>query len=75
MPRRPERVQIMYGVGGERDRSEHTLDHLSSHRDSRPVRVGTTPGPNGRLGVLGEVLDAAHVLRTSWATWASPSRS
>ena len=25
----PERVQIMYGVGGERDRSEHTLDHLS----------------------------------------------
>ena len=36
MPRRPERVQIMYGVGGERGRSEHTLDHLSGHRDSRP---------------------------------------
>lgn len=35
-----ERVQIMYGVGGERNLAEHELAHLPGFRDSRPVRVG-----------------------------------
>ena len=59
----PELVQIMYGVSGERDLSEHTLDHLSGYRDSRPVRVGNDAWTQIQLDVLGEVLDAAHVLR------------
>ncbi|MBA3691481.1 MAG: glycoside hydrolase family 15 protein, partial [Actinobacteria bacterium] len=35
-----ELFQIMYGVAGERDLTEHTLEHLSGYHDSRPVRVG-----------------------------------
>jgi len=58
-----ELVQIMYGVGGERDLSEHTLDHLSGYHDSRPVRVGNDAWAQVQLDVLGEVVDAAHVLR------------
>jgi len=58
-----ELVQIMYGVGGERDLSEHTLDHLSGYHDSRPVRVGNDAWTQVQFDVLGEVLDAAHVLR------------
>jgi GH15 family glucan-1,4-alpha-glucosidase len=58
-----ELVQIMYGVEGERDLSEHTLDHLAGYRGSRPVRVGNEAWQQKQLDVLGEVLDAAHILR------------
>jgi GH15 family glucan-1,4-alpha-glucosidase len=57
-----ELVQIMYGVEGERDLSEHVLGHLSGYRDSRPVRVGNDAWFQIQLDVLGEVLDAANVL-------------
>jgi GH15 family glucan-1,4-alpha-glucosidase len=59
----PELIQIMYGVEGERDLAEHTLDHLAGYRDSRPVRIGNDAWAQVQLDVLGEVLDAAHVLR------------
>jgi len=58
-----ELVQIMYGVEGERDLSEHELEHLSGYRGSRPVRVGNDAWRQKQLDVLGEVLDAVHVLR------------
>ena len=58
-----ERVQIMYGVEGERNLAEHELVHLSGFRDSRPVRVGNAAWDQEQLDVLGEVLDAAEQLR------------
>ncbi len=58
-------VQIMYGVEGERDLSEHELEHLSGYRGSRPVRVGNDAWRQKQLDVLGEVLEAAHILRDS----------
>jgi alpha,alpha-trehalase len=36
----PFELQIMYGIGGERDLTESTLDHLSGYDGARPVRVG-----------------------------------
>lgn len=57
-----ELVQIMYGVEGERDLSEHVLEHLSGYRDSRPVRVGNEAWEQEQLDVLGEVLDASVLL-------------
>jgi GH15 family glucan-1,4-alpha-glucosidase len=33
-------LQIMYGIGGERDLTERTLDHLSGYRGARPWRAG-----------------------------------
>ena len=60
---RDELIQIMYGVEGERDLSEHVLEHLSGYRDSAPVRVGNAAWDQKQLDVLGEVLDAAHLLR------------
>ena len=60
----PDRhVQIMFGVEGERDLSEHELDHLAGYGDSRPVRVGNEAWRQRQLDVMGEVLDAAHVMR------------
>ena len=59
----PELFQIMYGVTGERDLYEHTLEHLSGYHGSRPVRVGNDAWAQVQLDVLGEVLDATYLLR------------
>ena len=56
-------LQIVYGVEGERDLTEHELDHLRGWRDSRPVRVGNDAWKQRQLDVLGEVLFAARLLR------------
>ena len=58
-----EHVQIMFGVEGERDLTERTLSHLPGFAGSRPVRVGNDAWRQRQLDVLGEVLDAAHLLR------------
>jgi len=58
-----EHVQIMFGVGGERDLTEHSLDHLRGFRDSQPVRIGNDAWQQTQLDVLGEVLDSAHLMR------------
>ncbi|MHB8168944.1 MAG: glycoside hydrolase family 15 protein [Thermoleophilia bacterium] len=58
-----EDVQIMYGLEGERDLSEHILDHLAGFNGSRPVRVGNGAWKQTQLDVLGEVLNAAFRLR------------
>ena len=56
-------LQIMYGVAGEHDLAERTLDHLGGWRGSRPVRVGNGAFDQRQLDVYGEVLDAVHRLR------------
>jgi GH15 family glucan-1,4-alpha-glucosidase len=58
-----DHVQIMYGVEGERDLTEHSLDYLQGFRDSRPVRVGNDAWRQKQLDVTGEVAYAAHLLR------------
>ncbi|SEL47315.1 Glucoamylase (glucan-1,4-alpha-glucosidase), GH15 family [Blastococcus sp. DSM 46786] len=60
-------LQIMYGVEGERDLTEHDLDHLAGYRGSRPVRVGNDAWKQRQLDVLGEILFAAHLLRDQLA--------
>ena len=59
---RDELVQIMYGVEGERDLTEHVLENLRGYRGSSPVRVGNEAWKQDQLDVFGEVLDAAHLL-------------
>ena len=67
-----ELVQIMYGVEGERDLTERELPNLSGYRGSQPVRVGNQAWQQKQLDVLGEVLDAAHILRHSLGDLDSP---
>jgi GH15 family glucan-1,4-alpha-glucosidase len=53
-------LQIMYGIGGERDLSERVLPHLTGWRSSAPVRTGNDAWRQRQLDVYGELLDAAH---------------
>ncbi|MFE8947411.1 glycoside hydrolase family 15 protein [Streptomyces sp. NPDC007856] len=52
-------LQIMYGIGGERDLSERPLPHLTGWRNSSPVRIGNDAWRQRQLDVYGELLDAA----------------
>lgn len=56
-------LQIMFGVGGERDLSERELPHLSGWRGSSPVRVGNGAWTQRQIDVYGELLGAVHRLR------------
>ncbi|MEP7022359.1 MAG: glycoside hydrolase family 15 protein [Actinomycetota bacterium] len=69
-----ERVQIMYGVEGERNLAETELAHLPGFRGSRPVRIGNAAWDQQQLDILGEVLDAANQLRDQLGTLEQPTR-
>ncbi|HSE56076.1 MAG TPA: glycoside hydrolase family 15 protein [Nocardioidaceae bacterium] len=59
----PEKaLQIMFGIGGEHDLTERTLDHLGGWRGSRPVRAGNGAWNQQQVDVYGELLGAAHRL-------------
>jgi GH15 family glucan-1,4-alpha-glucosidase len=49
-------LQIMFGIGGERDLSERELPHLAGWRHSLPVRVGNGAWRQRQLDVYGELL-------------------
>ncbi|QNN51900.1 glycoside hydrolase family 15 protein [Nocardioides mesophilus] len=61
---RPDQMQIMYGVEGERRLTEIELDWLSGYEDSRPVRAGNAASGQFQLDVYGELMDALHQART-----------
>jgi GH15 family glucan-1,4-alpha-glucosidase len=56
----PSKLQIMYGLAGERRLSEYELPWLSGYAGSRPVRVGNAAHTQSQLDVYGEVMDAFH---------------
>ena len=53
----PDKLQIMYGVGGERRLTEYELDWLPGYEGSAPVRIGNGASGQFQLDVYGEVLD------------------
>ena len=55
-------LQIMFGIGGERDLTERELPHLAGWRGSAPVRIGNGAWTQRQLDVYGELLSAAQRL-------------
>ncbi|MFF2013821.1 glycoside hydrolase family 15 protein [Streptomyces sp. NPDC058195] len=53
----PERLQIMYGVGGEREMAERELCWLPGYENSRPVRIGNGAVHQLQLDVPGAVVE------------------
>lgn len=54
-------LQPMYGIHGEHELTEQTLDHLEGYCQSKPVRVGNGAYAQEQLGIYGELLDAITV--------------
>jgi GH15 family glucan-1,4-alpha-glucosidase len=59
----PDRLQILYGVAGERRVPEFELPWLSGYEGSRPVRVGNGAVDQLQLDVYGEVMDTLWLAR------------
>ena len=56
-----EDLQIMYGIGGERELAETTLDHLPGYAGSRPVRIGNAAYSQKQHDVWGALLDSVYL--------------
>ena len=54
-------LQIMYGIGGERELPERTIDNLSGYEASKPVRVGNAAYAQKQHDVWGAVLDSVYL--------------
>lgn len=62
---RPQDLQIMYGVAGERRLPEMQLDWLDGYARSRPVRIGNDAVNQLQLDVYGEVMSCLLRARDS----------
>jgi GH15 family glucan-1,4-alpha-glucosidase len=53
----PDKLQIMYGVTGDRRLTEVVLEWLPGYESSAPVRIGNAASEQFQLDVYGETLD------------------
>jgi GH15 family glucan-1,4-alpha-glucosidase len=58
---RDNALQIVYGVDGEKDLEEHTLDHLSGYDGARPVRIGNQAYKQRQHDVWGSVIESVYL--------------
>ena len=59
----PDQVQIMYGLGGERQLTELELGWLPGYEGSRPVRIGNAASEQLQLDIYGEIAGALYLGR------------
>jgi GH15 family glucan-1,4-alpha-glucosidase len=56
-----EKLQVMYGIGGERQLDEHELEHLEGYERAQPVRVGNAAFEQVQHDVWGALLDSVYL--------------
>jgi alpha,alpha-trehalase len=54
-------LQIMYGIKGQKDLPESTLEHMSGYEGARPVRIGNGAYSQRQNDVFGSVLDSVYL--------------
>ena len=59
----PSRLQIMYGVAGERRLNELELKWLPGYEESRPVRIGNGAWDQFQIDVYGETFSCLYAAR------------
>jgi GH15 family glucan-1,4-alpha-glucosidase len=60
VPTKDDHLQIMYGLRGEKQLTEETLDHLSGYLGSGPVRIGNAAYHQSQHDIYGILLDVVH---------------
>ncbi len=60
IPDKDEKIQIMYGISGERTLTEKKLDHFAGYRDSKPVRIGNEAYKQKQNDIFGILMDAIY---------------
>ncbi len=54
-------LQIMYGIDGRMNLTEHTLGHLAGYRNSAPVRLGNGAATQLQLDIYGALIDSVYL--------------
>jgi GH15 family glucan-1,4-alpha-glucosidase len=62
---RDEKIQVMYGIQGERDLDEQILEHLSGYDNARPVRIGNLAHEQRQHDVWGALVGSVHLVAQS----------
>ena len=62
---KPDDMQILYSVLGERRLDEYELPWLPGYENSAPVHVGNAASRQFQLDVYGEVMDSLHLARAA----------
>ncbi|WP_430814906.1 glycoside hydrolase family 15 protein [Carboxylicivirga sp. RSCT41] len=57
MPDKGEKMQIMYGINGEKNLHEIELDHLAGYEGSKPVRIGNAAYVQKQNDIYGILMD------------------
>ncbi len=60
IPEKNEKLQIMYGINGEKNLTEKTLDYLKGYMGSKPVRIGNAAYIQKQNDMYGILMDAIH---------------
>ncbi len=60
IPDKDEKIQIMYGINGERKLTEKTLDHLSGYKGSKPVRIGNAAYHQKQNDIYGILMNVIY---------------
>lgn len=60
MPDKDEKLQIMYGINGEKTLTEKTLDHLDGYKGSKPVRTGNAAYKQKQNDIYGILMDVIY---------------
>ncbi|HEX3632409.1 MAG TPA: glycoside hydrolase family 15 protein, partial [Casimicrobiaceae bacterium] len=62
---RPEDMQTVYGLSGERQLTEYTLPWLPGYENSAPVRIGNAAATQSQLDSYGQVIAALQLARSA----------
>ncbi len=57
LPEKGQKMQIMYGIHGEKELTEIELDHLSGYEGSKPVRIGNAAYVQRQNDIYGILMD------------------
>jgi GH15 family glucan-1,4-alpha-glucosidase len=60
IPHKDEKLQIMYGINGEKQLTELQLDHLKGYMNSKPVRIGNAAFLQRQNDIYGILMDVIH---------------
>jgi len=55
-----ENAAVVYGINGERDLPEKTLDHLDGYEGSKPVRIGNDAYRQKQNDLYGELMETIY---------------
>lgn len=60
VPNKDEKIQIMYGIRGEKQLTEQILEHLEGYEGSSPVRIGNDAYRQKQNDIYGVLIDVIY---------------